>query len=151
MGNKKGGGGQMEEVKIIIAEDDLGHATLIKKNLVRAGLTNEIIHFTDGQKTLDFLLRSKNGVASYLLLLDIKMPIMDGLELLQVLKSHEELKKIPIIIITTTDDPDEVQLCHRLGCNSYIAKPVDPNKFMEAIKQLGLFMKIVQIPKINGG
>lgn len=144
-----------EEVVIVIAEDDDGHALLIKKNLQRAGISNTLFRFRDGQETLDFFFRHGTGPqreskTPFLLLLDIKMPKLDGIEVLKQLKADSELRKIPVIIITTTDDPKEVELCHKLGCSSYITKPVDYNQFVTAIQQLGLFLSVVQVPKING-
>jgi CheY-like chemotaxis protein len=143
-----------KELKIILAEDDDGHASLIKRNLKRAGLMNEIIHFKDGQETLDFLFQGKKdkeevkNVAS-LLLLDIKMPRVDGLEVLRKVKQDEFLKKMPVIMITTTDDPREIDKCHELGCSNYITKPIDYDKFVKAIRQLGLFLLIVDVPDLN--
>lgn len=144
-----------KDVKLIIAEDDLGHANLIRKNLARAGIINNIIHFKDGQETLDFLFQRGTGPhreheAAYLLLLDIKMPKVDGTEVLQQIKQDPELKKIPVIMLTTTDDPREVENCHRLGCSNYIHKPVEYEKFVEAIRQLGFFLKVVEVPQIDG-
>jgi len=144
-----------KEVKIILAEDNQGHATLIRKNLKRAGIMNEIIHFTDGQQTLDYLFKNskklnrESGVP-HLLLLDIKMPGVDGLEVLKEIKKDNELKKIPVIMITTTDDPKEVEKCHKLGCSSYITKPIDYDKFVQSIRKLGLFLMVVEVPKVNG-
>ena len=144
-----------KEAIILIAEDDAGHAKLIEKNLTRAGLANPMQRFENGQQTLDFLFRRGNGPkraegVSYLLLLDIRMPKVDGVEVLRQLKADEELRKVPVIMLTTTDDPREVEHCHALGCSSYIVKPVVYDKFAEAIKQLGLFVTLVQVPKING-
>jgi len=143
-----------KELKIILAEDDEGHATLIKRNLKRAGLLNEIMHFKDGQETLDFLFdkkKEKNRVKDIasLLLLDIKMPRVDGLEVLQRVKQDEFLRKMPVIMITTTDDPREIDKCHELGCSNYITKPIDYEKFVAAIRQLGLFLLIVEVPDLN--
>jgi len=78
------------------------------------------------------------------------MPKLDGIEVLRKLKADPELKKIPVIMITTTDDPREVETCHTLGCNNYITKPVEYDVFVNAIRQLGLFLTVVQIPKVNG-
>jgi len=108
-----------KETIIIIAEDDEGHAALIKKNLKRAGVSNQVLHFKDGQETLNFLFRRGRGPhrkpgGSYLLLLDIRMPKVDGLEVLRQAKQDKELRRIPIIIITTTDDEREVANCHDL-------------------------------------
>jgi CheY-like chemotaxis protein len=143
------------EVVILVAEDDAGHARLIEKNLTRAGLRNPIVRFDNGQAVLDFLFRRGSGQQRaaempYLLLLDIRMPQVDGIEVLRQLKQDPELRKIPVIILTTTDDPREVERCHAIGCASYIVKPVDYDKFAEAIKGLGLYISLVQVPEING-
>lgn len=144
-----------KEVIVAIAEDDEGHATLIKKNLKRAGIYNEILWFKDGQETLDFFFRIGEGPqrelgVPYLLLLDLRMPKVDGVEVIQQLRHDDELRKIPIIVITTSDDPREVEHCHKLGCSSYITKPIDYEKFVIAIRQLGLFLMVVEVPGIDG-
>jgi CheY-like chemotaxis protein len=82
---------------------------------------------------------------SYLLLLDINMPRMDGVEVLRRLKADESLKEIPVMMLTTTDDPREVEACYRIGCNIYITKPVDFQKFSETLKSLGLFLQVVKV------
>jgi CheY-like chemotaxis protein len=144
-----------KEVIILIAEDDDGHATLIQRNLKRAGILNEIIRFKDGKEVLDYLFQKgegakRKGGKALLMLLDIRMPKIDGIEVLRRVKANEELKKIPIIMITTTDDPREVENCHKLGCSNYITKPIDYEKFVDAIRKLGLFLLVVQVPAING-
>lgn len=142
------------EVTILITEDDEGHAMLIQKNLRRAGVTNPLKHFRDGQEILDFMFKrspeSIDPTKSYLLLLDIRMPRVDGIEVLRQIKEDKILKRVPVIMITTTDDPQEVNQCHALGCNNYITKPVDYNRFVEAIRQLGLFFSIVEVPSLKG-
>jgi len=145
-----------KEVVILIVEDDEGHVTLIKRNLKRSGITNKILRFKDGQEILDFLFRQGKGPhrekqIAYLLLLDILMPRVDGIEVLREIKKDLELRKIPVIMLTTTDDPREVESCHTLGCSSYITKPIDYDKFVDAIRKLGFFLMIVKIPKIDGG
>ena len=144
-----------KEVIILIAEDDDGHATLIQRNLKRAGIVNEIIRFKDGQEVLDYLFQKGEGAKresgkSLLLLLDIRMPKVDGVEVLKQVKANEELKKLPVMMITTTDDPREIEHCHNLGCNNYVTKPIDYEKFVAAVRQLGLFLLIVHVPAING-
>jgi CheY-like chemotaxis protein len=144
-----------KEVVVLIADDDTGHARLIEKNLQRAGLHNPILRFENGQAILDFLFRRggpprRNADTPYLLLLDIRMPQVDGVEVLRQVKEDKELRKIPVIMLTTTDDPREVERCHALGCSNYIVKPVDYEKFAEAIENLGLFISLVQVPPING-
>jgi CheY-like chemotaxis protein len=143
------------EVKIILAEDDEGHAALIRKNLKRSGILNDIIHFKDGQETLDYLLGKNTKIkrvsgVPHLLLLDIRMPKVDGVEVLRQVKADPELCKMPVIMITTTDDPREVEKCHALGCSNYITKPINYDKFVDAIRKLGLFLMVVEIPEING-
>jgi CheY-like chemotaxis protein len=143
-----------KEVVILIAEDDEAHVTLIQRNLKRAGITNEQLLFKDGQETLDFLYcrgeRQRARGTSYMLLLDIKMPNVDGVEVLRQVKEDPDLKRMPVIMVTTTDDPREVDHCHELGCSSYVTKPVDYEKFVEAIRRLGLYLLIVEVPKIDG-
>lgn len=143
-----------KEVVILIAEDDEGHAVLIKKNLVRSGIKNEIIHFKDGQQTLDFLFKKGKSIrrkdsTSYLLLLDINMPKVDGVEVLRRIKEDQDLRKMPVIMLTTTDDPKEVANCYAIGCSNYVSKPVDYDKFVEAIRRLGLFLLVIEVPKLN--
>jgi len=144
-----------KEVVILIADDDAGHTRLIEKNLRRAGLHNPILRFENGQDILDFLFCRGEGLkrasdTSYLLLLDIRMPKVDGLEVLRQLKADPQLRKLPVSMLTTTDDPCEVARCHELGCNNYIVKPVGYERFAEAIQQLGLFISLVQVPQLNG-
>lgn len=144
------------EVIILITEDDDGHAELIIDNLREAGLTNQIIRFRDGQEVLDFLVgtpdtpETRQSGAAYLLLLDIRMPRVDGVEVLRRIKLTPELHKMPVIMLTTTDDPREVQNCYELGCSCYITKPVDYDRFSEMLHRLGLFLMVVQVPDISG-
>ncbi len=144
-----------KEVVILIADDDAGHTRLIEKNLQRAGLHNSILRFENGQNILDFLFCRGEGPkrasdTPYLLLLDIRMPKVDGIEVLRQVKADPDLRKLPVSMLTTTDDPREVARCHQLGCNNYIVKPVGYEKFAEAIQQLGLFISLVQVPDLNG-
>jgi CheY-like chemotaxis protein len=144
----------VDKVVILIVEDDDGHARLTEKNLRRAGIRNEMLRFKDGQEILDFFFRNGDGdekesQAAYLLLLDVRIPKIDGVEVLRQIKHDGELRKIPAIMLTTMDDPREVEACHQLGCSHYIVKPVEYDKFAEVLRQLGLFLKIVQVPHIN--
>jgi CheY-like chemotaxis protein len=77
------------------------------------------------------------------------MPKMDGIEVMQQVKKDPELKKIPIIILSTTDDPIDIGQCHYFGCSSYIVKPIKYEKFVEAIRMLALFLKVIEVPLIN--
>jgi CheY-like chemotaxis protein len=136
--------------KILIVDDDEGHAILIQENLEAAGLRNPIQHFRDGQAVLDFFAqRRHDGNESFIILLDIRMPKIDGIEVLRRLKADAEKSKLPIIMLTTTDDSREVERCYELGCNVYIQKPVDYERFAEAIRRLGLFMSLVLVPQMS--
>jgi len=139
-------------VTILIAEDDEGHAELILEQLRSAGVSNEIIRFRDGQKLWDYLMAEGRGTSPYdghgfLLLLDIVMPGMDGLEVLRRIKTDKQWHNLPIIMLTTTDDPREIENCYTLGCNCYITKPMEYERFTEMLKRLGLFLMVVQTPK----
>src|SRR5262249_11827424 len=137
---------------ILLAEDDDGHATLIQRNLKRAGIINKLIHVRDGQEALDFM-RCEGPYAArqldgpVLILLDIKMPRLDGFEVLRRLKADNATPKTPVVMLHTTDDPREVQRCYELGCNVYVTKPVAYDEFIEAIKRLGMFLAIVKVPR----
>ena len=139
---------------ILIVEDDEGHAILIRENLELAGLNNPVRHFRDGQAILDYFFDSSGKAVrghdgTYLVLLDIRMPKVDGIEVLRRLKADPSLRTLPVIMLTTTDDTREVQRCHDLGCNVYIQKPVDYDKFAEAIRRLGHFVSMLLVPPVG--
>ena len=141
----------MHEVTILLVEDDPGHARLIEKNLQRSKITNDVITVGDGQQALDYLFSrgeydGNERASPLLVLLDLNLPVLDGYHVLQYMKGDEQTKHIPVIILTTTDDLREVSRCYELGCSVYITKPVDYEKFSEAIHKLGLFLSIVTIP-----
>jgi CheY-like chemotaxis protein len=139
-----------KEPTILIVEDDEGHAILIRQNLEGAGLQNRIEHFGDGQAILDFFFGHRHKAdETYLILLDIRMPKVDGIEVLRRLKAHPEFRKLPVIMLTTTDDTREVERCHQLGCSGYIQKPVDYEKFAEAIRRIGLFVPLLLVPSLG--
>jgi len=137
--------GTYKEVVIIIAEDDDGHAELIKEGLQNSGVNNNIIRFANGEEVWTFLSGDNTPEVNYLLLLDINMPKMDGIEVLKRVKGDARLKDIPIMMLTTTDDPREVENCYELGCNVYITKPVEFTKFAELLKRLGLFLQVIKV------
>ena len=137
-------------VKIVMVEDDHGHAKLIEKNIRRANISNDIVHFDHGQPALDYLFSEEvraNG--PMLILLDLNLPDMSGTEILAEVKRDERLKRAPVVVLTTTDDKTEIQRCYDLGCNVYITKPVDYESFAGAIRQLGLFLSVMQAPDIE--
>ncbi|MBP1846205.1 CheY-like chemotaxis protein [Rhizobium petrolearium] len=139
------------EVTIVMVEDDEGHARLIEKNVRRAGVNNEIVPFTNGNSALDYILGTdRSGAVSHerylLILLDLNLPDMSGVDILEKVKSNPHTKRLPVVILTTTDDEREIQRCYDLGANVYITKPVDYENFAHAIRQLGLFFAVMQIP-----
>ncbi len=139
-------------VSIIMIEDDEGHARLIEKNIRRAGVNNEIIPFVNGTDALAFLLGPDgSGDVSagrqLLILLDLNLPDMGGVDILEKVKSNRHTRLSPVVVLTTTDDSREIQRCYDLGANVYITKPVDYDGFAHAIRQLGLFFSVMQIPE----
>jgi CheY-like chemotaxis protein len=134
-----------KEIVLLLAEDDEGHATLTIQNLKRAGVTNSIVHFKDGQEILDFLFKRGNGLSRsddelYALLLDIRMPIVDGLDVIRQIKDDSILKEIPVIILSTTDDPVMIERCLDLGCVKYVVKPLSYDRFTDEIRNLGKYL-----------
>jgi len=140
-----------QEVTILLVEDDPGHARLIEKNLRRSNITNDIVIINDGQQAVDYLFGEGDYSRSrphkpILVLLDLNLPGLDGYQVLQRMKGDDRTKRIPVVILTTTDDAREVERCYDLGCNVYMTKPVDYEQFSDAIRNLGLFLMVVTIP-----
>ena len=138
-----------QTVGIVMIEDDEGHARLIEKNIRRAGISNDIKHFTDGTTALEYLFNDVTGPAHggpALVLLDLNLPDMSGTSILEKIKQDEKLHRTPVVVLTTTDDKVEIQRCYDLGCNVYITKPVNYESFADAIRQLGLFLSVIQVP-----
>ncbi len=136
-------------VTILLIEDDPGHARLIEKNVRRAGVSNEIQHMLDGTTALQHLFERGEKVKSdpILVLLDLNLPDMSGIDILSRIKADPVMKRTPVIVLTTTDDKLEIQRCYDLGCNVYITKPVEYEGFAAAIRQLGLFLTVMQVPE----
>lgn len=141
-----------QAVKIVMIEDDEGHARLIEKNIRRAGINNEIRHFADGTSALSYLFDAVEGPCHggpALVLLDLNLPDMSGTAILEKIKSDECLRRTPVVVLTTTDDKAEIDRCYDLGCNVYITKPVNYESFSDAIRQLGLFLAVIQVPEVE--
>jgi len=141
----------MEDVTILLVDDDQGHTELVRRNLQRSGIKNPIVAIANGSQALDYIFfrgdyAGQNENRELLVLLDINMPGIDGVEVLRQIKESPDAKKIPVLMLTTTDDPREINRCYELGCSVYITKPVEPAAFIEAIKRLGLFISIVKLP-----
>ena len=138
-------------VTIVMIEDDDGHARLIERNIRRSGVNNEIVAFTDGTSAVNYLF-GKDGSGlerkgqALLILLDLNLPDTSGIEILRQVKENKYLKSTPVVVLTTTDDSHEIKRCYELGCNVYITKPVNYESFANAIRQLGLFFSVIQVP-----
>lgn len=142
----------LRPVTILMIEDDPGHARLIEKNIRRAGVGNPIQCFSDGASALAFLMGAAgdgavNSGRALLILLDLNLPDMSGIDILRRVKENEHLRRTPVVVLTTTDDRGEIQRCYDLGCNVYITKPVNYDSFANAIRQLGLFFSVMQVPE----
>jgi CheY-like chemotaxis protein len=157
-----------ETVSIVLIEDDDGHATLVERNLRRAGISNGFVRFRDGQQALDYFFGvepadadaaggppasatpnappARENLTNFVVLLDLKMPRVDGFEVLRRLKESPSTAAVPVIVLTTTDDPREIARCYELGCNVYICKPVEYDAFIEAVRRLGFFLQVVKLP-----
>lgn len=141
-----------QSIYIMLVEDDEGHQLLIRENLRAGGIVNELIEMHDGQEALDYLFRRgkyqdpAKSPRPGLILLDIKMPKMDGFGVLEKIKSDPQLRMIPILMLTSTDDQVEVNRCYTLGANSYVVKPIRYEEFQDRVKSLGLFLDIVRFP-----
>jgi CheY-like chemotaxis protein len=140
-------------VGIVMIEDDEGHARLIEKNIRRAGIANPIRHFTDGGSALHYLFDDPDGpsrTGPALILLDLNLPDMSGTDILVQIKAEgSPLRRAPVVVLTTTDDQREIQRCYDLGCNVYITKPLNYESFAQAIRQLGLFLSVIQVPEVE--
>ena len=136
---------------MLLVEDDPGHARLVERNLRRGGLDNEIVHLSDGQSALDYVRRSRRyspggDGPGLLILLDLNMPVLDGFEVLRVLKGAEETRHIPIVVLTTASAVEDVDLCYRLGCNLFVSKPVDYEELAESVRRLGFVLRSIAVP-----
>jgi len=136
-----------ELATVLIAEDDAGHFALVKKNLWRCCPVRDIFHFRDGEELIRYLmdpqapLRIASG-RNYLLLLDLRLPKIDGIEVLERIKVDPELRKIPVIVLTTSQDETDINRCYELGCSAYVNKPVDYTEFMETVETLGAVLSL---------
>ena len=138
-------------VNIIMIEDDEGHARLIERNIRRSGVNNDIVSFTNGTAAVNYLFgEDGSGLArkgeALLILLDLNLPDMTGIDILRRVKENKYLKCAPVVVLTTADDSQEIKRCYELGCNVYITKPVNYESFANAIRQLGLFFSVIKVP-----
>lgn len=130
---------------IVLVEDNPDDQTLTLRALKKQNLANEIIVLNDGVEALAFLLDPEKPLPN-LLLLDLKLPKLDGLQLLRRLRSEPRTQLLPVVVLTSSDEDRDVIEGYRLGANSYIRKPVDFNQFTEAVRQLGLYWLVLNQP-----
>lgn len=138
-------------VTILLAEDDEGHATLVRRNLRRTSLLGEAVHVRDGQEALDYMYRRGAWSArpvhdALLILLDLNMPRLGGLDVLDVLKRDTQLAHIPIFVLTTTDNPVELDRCYSRGAAACLVKPVDFGSFSDMVRRLADFLLTARLP-----
>ncbi len=141
---------QEKDFTILLIEDDAGHARLIEKNLRRLNIRNKLIKITDGRKAIDFLFRQGEYAGAgplppLIVLLDINLPTLNGYQILKTLKTDRRTRHIVVIVITTTENPVEVERCYSLGCNAYVTKPVEYDQFVDTIRCLGGFISLVRV------
>ena len=139
-------------VDILLVEDNINDAELAIRQLKKHNMTNNLVHVHDGEEALDFIFGTGKfsdrtiGHPPKLVLLDIKMPKVNGLEVLEKIKSDPRTKKIPVVILTSSKEDPDIQKCYDLGANSYIVKPVNFEGFAEAIKNLGFYWLLLNQP-----
>ena len=141
---------QPKDVKILLVEDNPDDVELTLRAFKKYNLTNEITVARDGEEALEILFNPQRDVPRQkrpdLILLDLKLPKVDGLEVLRQIKGHSQIKLIPVVILTSSREEDDLIKSYQLGVNSYIRKPVDFDKFTEVVMQLGLYWLLLNEP-----
>jgi two-component system, response regulator len=132
-------------VEILLIEDNPDDAGLAIRALKKNNLANNLLHLQDGEEAIDFLFNESNQMPK-LILLDLKMPKIDGIEVLRKLKSDERKKVIPIVVLTSSKEERDIVESYKLGVNAYIVKPVDFDQFVKAVTDVGLFWLILNQP-----
>jgi two-component system, response regulator len=136
----------MKMVEILLVEDSPEDAELVIRTLKKNHLANNLLHVQDGEEALNFLFNDSNSRMPKVILLDLKMPKVDGIQVIQQLKSHPEKRMIPIVVLTSSKEERDIIESYRLGVNAYIVKPVEFDKFVKAISDIGLFWLIMNQP-----
>lgn len=137
--------------RILYVDDSMRDTELALEVLKEANLANEVVVLRDGVEALDYLFRRDRFVNRSLeqpavILLDLKMPKIDGIEVLRQIKSDPNLKVIPVVVMTSSREDHDLAICYQLGANAYVVKPVEFHAFLEAIKNLGVFWAILNTP-----
>lgn len=135
-------------VDILLVEDNPDDAGLTIRSLKKSNLANRLLHLEDGQEALDFLFNDENEMPR-LILLDLKMPKVDGIDVLRKLKGDEQRKIIPVVVLTSSKEEKDIVESYKLGVNAYIVKPVDFDRFAKAVAELGLFWMVLNEPPVG--
>ncbi len=143
------------EVEILLVEDNMGDAELTMRALKKDNLTNKLVHVENGAEALDYIFakgayidRNEKNLPQ-IIVLDLKMPKVNGIEVLQKIKANERTRKIPVIVLTSSKEDPDIEKCYSLGVNSYVVKPVEFGKFVKAVNDLGLYwLKLNQTPVV---
>jgi two-component system response regulator len=139
-------------VSVLLVEDNQDDIDLTLHSFRRHNFANEIKIAMDGEEALRYLERSKDGNAwPGLILLDLKLPKISGLQILEIIKTDHDLRRIPVVVLTSSEEAKDVDECYRLGANSYIVKPVDFKRFVEALRTLGFYWFLLNKPPFLGG
>jgi two-component system response regulator len=135
----------MAEKVILLVEDNPADITLTLRALKKANIANELVVAHDGVEALDYLFGRgrKAGELPVLILLDLKLPRVDGIDVLRQIRTNPLTKLLPVVILTSSKEERDITLCYEYSCNSYVRKPVDFNQFAEAVKQLGLYWLVL--------
>ncbi|MDI5887779.1 MULTISPECIES: response regulator [Flavobacterium] len=142
----------MNSLQILLVEDNINDAELTIRALKKNNLANELIHLKDGAEALDFIfaqgkyLERKMSDLPNVIVLDLKMPKVNGIEVLRRIKSDERTKRIPVVMLTSSKEDPDIQECYNLGVNSYVVKPVEFEHFVKAVSDLGLYWMILNQP-----
>lgn len=137
------------EIEVLLVEDNPSDAELTTRALKRNNLANKLHHVKDGDEALDYIfgqgIYSNRNIenAPKVILLDLKMPKVNGLEVLRILKADARTKKIPVVVLTSSKEDPDIQECYSLGVNSYVVKPVNFDGFLKAVSELGLYWLLV--------
>lgn len=132
-------------VEILLVEDNMDDAGLTIRSLQKHHLANHLLHLQDGEEALHYLFDDKSNMPK-LILLDLKMPKVDGIEVLRKLKSDEKRKVIPVVVLTSSNEERDIIESYRLGVNAYIVKPVDFDKFVKVVCDLSFFWLVLNEP-----
>jgi two-component system response regulator len=126
-------------VEILLVEDNPNDAELTIRALKKYNMANHLLHLPDGEKALEYLYSPGTNTLPKLILLDLKMPKVDGIEVLRKIKNDEDKKTIPVVVLTSSKEEQDLVNSYKLGVNAYVVKPVEFDKFMKAVAELGLF------------